>query len=884
MNIKKVYIKNFKGIKEKTIVNFDDNVSLLVGPNGFGKTTVFDVIELAFTGKIYRTDQKKVTNDINNYKKPFFQNTLGEDVIIKVWLENSKGEELIIVKILDKDVHRFKKTREKKNKPQDFTVLETYRDLPQNFYSDYFDKTSNSKISQKDIEQFLEIADDSFELIEIFNLFNYLQQEETTFFLKKSEYARKDALGFLFQTTKQEEKLKEINNSLQKLNEIHKLLKEKKEQQNLLENIDRLDYKRIFLNENFEFDKKVPFAQEKLEVINNKKENYFNILDKIINFKKSFSPIEYNQKNKLDYISNNIKDDLFLNHIVLKKMLDNEMSRKIEIEYEFVTNQNYIKTYLLKNYLGQSNTYILNNQYYNKYVMYINILKKHIFEDNIELIKEICEKINPEYKEFLITLLEEHKLIKRSMKVNDFSLREIINYRNKIYDECHNHEVLVNSQSCPYCGYDWESTHELDARFDETENEIRNLMNSQNQRIIDIESIVKRKFVLPLVEIIQKKMNEIVIVNEDVIEVLKDLEDLEDLNLNISGFEKLINKSKSDYSIVIDIEDIKIETLIDMINSTLLEIKNNITVNTEIYEILNQVKYISFEKELLFIEKELPELNIDDYSLESQEKSVYKIIDIEKSKTLLREAITSYSKKFSYSLEMVKDPYNLYNQYFDNNKKKFEVVSTEEFQEKKQYITYQYNLNSSEYSNVLNEKLSLIDSVIDKLKVIKLVYSTEINAYKKEMIREIKLPFFLYTAKVLQNYQQGLGIFLSTKSMDGSIRFLTDPSTDHDAMHHLSSGQIAVISLAFTLAINRTYNISDNLKFLVIDDPIQDMDSMNVHSFIELLRHEFIEDYQIILSTHNDSSAMYMKYKFERRDMATVKVIDVQSEFFNSNG
>ena len=40
MKIKKILIKNFKNIKETRIIDFQENVTLFVGPNGFGKTTI----------------------------------------------------------------------------------------------------------------------------------------------------------------------------------------------------------------------------------------------------------------------------------------------------------------------------------------------------------------------------------------------------------------------------------------------------------------------------------------------------------------------------------------------------------------------------------------------------------------------------------------------------------------------------------------------------------------------------------------------------------------------------------------------------------------------------------------------------------------------------
>ena len=122
---------------------------------------------------------------------------------------------------------------------------------------------------------------------------------------------------------------------------------------------------------------------------------------------------------------------------------------------------------------------------------------------------------------------------------------------------------------------------------------------------------------------------------------------------------------------------------------------------------------------------------------------------------------------------------------------------------------------------------------------------------------------------MLQNYQQGMGIFLThkkTKNNDNGkvaiIRIKSDTNNDHDVMNQLSTGQLAVVSLAFTLSLNTMFKLSDNLNFLMIDDPVQDMDAMNVLSFIEILRHGIIDKYQIILSTYSDLNALFMGYKF----------------------
>mgnify|MGYP001038866180 FL=1 len=64
------------------------------------------------------------------------------------------------------------------------------------------------------------------------------------------------------------------------------------------------------------------------------------------------------------------------------------------------------------------------------------------------------------------------------------------------------------------------------------------------------------------------------------------------------------------------------------------------------------------------------------------------------------------------------------------------------------------------------------------------------------------------------------------------------------------------------LAMNKLYvGDDDQLGFLLIDDPVQTMDDINIASLVELLRNEF-GNKQIILSTHELEKENYILYKF----------------------
>lgn len=169
--INKIFLKNFKHINESEI-NFDNNnLIVLDGPNGFGKTTIFDGIELVITGKISR-----ITNTIDRrmgYEYNLFSNKSDIDTEVRIEFETN-GNIIVIAKRIDSK----KRFTQRDNKPDNWNVFQTYL-LPE-FTSKFED---GNKISTKDVEDILGIPD----LERFFNLFYYVQQEENTLFLKKME-------------------------------------------------------------------------------------------------------------------------------------------------------------------------------------------------------------------------------------------------------------------------------------------------------------------------------------------------------------------------------------------------------------------------------------------------------------------------------------------------------------------------------------------------------------------------------------------------------------------------------------------------------------------------------------------------------------------------
>ena len=122
-----------------------------------------------------------------------------------------------------------------------------------------------------------------------------------------------------------------------------------------------------------------------------------------------------------------------------------------------------------------------------------------------------------------------------------------------------------------------------------------------------------------------------------------------------------------------------------------------------------------------------------------------------------------------------------------------------------------------------------------------------------------RVPLLIYTGKILQDYQNGLGVFVNKDEM----RFVSNGDAKHDILNTFSSGQLSGFVLAFLFAMNKQYikASSDDIGFILIDDPVQTMDDINISSLIEVLRNDFANK-QIVLSTHEMDKENYILYKF----------------------
>ena len=350
MKIEKILIKNFKNIKGR-IIDFQENVTLFVGPNGFGKTTIFDAIELSLTGKIRRIEESDYSDGRSSFSAPYFQNNPNENTVIELMLTNDEGNSLII-----SSLYKSSMNTEDSNVPK-FSFSKFQRRVRVgsgiSFQSEEEFEGSSERDIQKDISQFLGYETEDYSLVDTFDLFHYIQQDETAYYLKQKEKDRKEQLNFLLNIGNYVDRKKRLDELRKTLLSNKNYLKDKK---NKLENLsigNEVPYYKLSLRSDIDFafnNKSLIFDEE----LSNESLNiYLSEITKLQEFRNSFSPKDYYLRKQSEQFEREILDDKdFTTYLIVREILENQENiESIKQNYSLISNEKNFSYFLLKNYL-----------------------------------------------------------------------------------------------------------------------------------------------------------------------------------------------------------------------------------------------------------------------------------------------------------------------------------------------------------------------------------------------------------------------------------------------------------------------------------------------------------------------------------------------------
>lgn len=766
IKIKNIEIQNFKIYKNQPFDFENNGLVVLDGPNGFGKTSLYDALELLFTGKIRRYEKATVILNDKREKRnenPFYHSSGdGSPIVIKVKIEFN-GEEHIIAR-------------------QNSNINETKIDFS------HF-KLHKLKHFDEAIEESNLISEDYLKLIlgenyqNDFQFVNYVEQEETFYYLKSSERDKKEGISYLFNTNEFDyeiERISKVNNKITNLlngdNGLNKRIEILEEIISNLEEsfkpIEGVINEKLFKTKDFIWDKEdIDFSSISYNEIFGEEDGVLFKLEKFIKYKNDF----------LTEINNSKINEIINDENLVESLIKYDHFR--DSEEEILAQKNIVNSF---------------NRFKNKFESF---QIDEILEESYDLPELILRKL--EGNETVSTYVNKLRILKAYLSSSNQSSKIITNLittKNKLKTHLTEyHNIIKEDGICPFCGHDWETNIEL------------------------IQNIEKQK------------------------------EDFEQLNKDI---DQTLKES--------------VESFIQFTSETLI---------VEVQNILSDFLYNpEYFKEDFFDIASKRKLTLLKLDLED--------FDLDYSKFLLSDIKFEYDENIKLFIEALKfklEDYNVdviesfykeyYSHYFDSKKDILESISLEMIENKKKYIDWSYSLFQSgllkskqEELSLLKEKREKLSAPLEKIKSILSVMNENLSWYNSQLIKDIEVLFHIYSGRIVQDFQGGLGLFIINRG--DRVKFVTTPDKTYDAVFSMSTGQLSALVLSFTLALNKKYSVS---KLLLIDDPVQSMDDINTAGFVEVLRNDF-SDRQIVFSTHENSMSTYLRYKFKKFNIDSTRI------------
>lgn len=756
----KIEISSFKAFKKINLDFGDSSLLTLDGPNGFGKTSIFDAIELLLTGRINRICHLFSTlmmGKRTNYEDNLLWNNRSgnNDLSIKIeFINNSRKITLA------RHTPAANFDEKSNNRADQFTHLMLY-ELPEFSSNDYV--TENLRD-----ESFIEeLFGKNFK--ENFSYLNYLEQGQNQLLHTRVD-KRKEALNNLFNISdvKVETdncktialRLTRFINDPKRAADLSRLEIEASSLKKMVQaDLGSIEYNKISTTVlQPGWDKDNPFPTYSEEIHRKFIENIHS-LQRLAILK---SAIQIRDKNE------SIENFIEINKGFIKSLASfgNDLNKLDELEAV--------------------------NKELKKLLKYRVIIKRGATFISADEAKSLTGWAQGRLEWFLEQIVTRDSLQQKNNS-NTTAATELNRLKAEIVTE--HTKLYPDDQNCPLCGADWQSHDAMLQKIEDRSKQINDKLNSDGQTLINITELMVAELAIIDSQIQGRRAELSVYYNSPLHNaLLRDKAQLPAINQLASHLQALgvqLNHSFSENEEVVD-------TRIQAITAS---IRSQKTTETEpLPQDWRRVITAAF--------KELQ----DFYIVEPQtlkDKELY----------IAAKANEAQSKRLKQCLD------------------ELQVIQRE-----------------TEAAQVAKGKVNNLKATLEK---------TE-RRYSEQTIAEIELIIHIYSGRLIQNYQRGLGLFIESK--DGKeLRFLTAEKSEYDAILSMSTGQVSALSLGFFLSLNRVYS---NVPLILIDDPSQSLDEVNIASLTDLLRCEF-SNRQLIVSSHESDISSYMRYRFAKAGLNT---------------
>ena len=174
----------------------------------------------------------------------------------------------------------------------------------------------------------------------------------------------------------------------------------------------------------------------------------------------------------------------------------------------------------------------------------------------------------------------------------------------------------------------------------------------------------------------------------------------------------------------------------------------------------------------------------------------------------------------------------------------------------------------------IQQKIKKVNEIIAELQKYQIALKEGIMEYKRKIISDIEPLLHIYTAKILQQKFNGKSIYIHASDNVDDIQFVNSTTDKQDILYSMSSGQLSAVALAFLLCMNQVYGAHKACSLLLIDDPVQTIDDVNMVGLVDILRYGF-SNRQIFISTHEQSFEWFLRYRYSKAGKS-VKVFNMK--------
>ncbi|MGE1043748.1 AAA family ATPase [Bacillus wiedmannii] len=541
-----------------------------------------------------------------------------------------------------------------------------------------------------------------------------------------------------------------------------------------------------------------------------------------------------------------------------------------------------------------------------------NILKKVLrcieINRGLEEIKNKCliqSKDAKRYNKQLDEIKESQRFI--SSMVTEFE-NEVSERKNSTLDELV-HQVQghvlekENETICPVCGVDHKTNEEFKASITKKINVFKESLSKLEETLFDFkakESIYKEEIRLIILK--KKKMDSEIDESKKLEEVLKLEKEqlitevpqinlyLTNNDLNITEIYKQKEKILSDYQLSFGMVNslVEKEENLSELERAVLSQKNVLVEFRN--EAKHWAKYLDLEEKE--INRKIP--RIDDYLIRVDEEELHlnqkelelnkaiiqldlmwkqreaKIRDFQKEDTSFTGAVTELDKikdevnksirilneaEGNLRIQLAKIHIFLQDDEIKALKKKKKSIEIEVA--KKEEVLEGYNdfLNRELAALKASHTLANSELISD--------YLSQHSEYINQLFMQIS-PHSVYRYVQLVPRGKNLYVVMTKNHEDArKLRELDEQELKRqfNASLMFSSGQSNVLALCIFLALNRSQKWTE-LKFVGIDDPFQNLDDINIFSFVDVISQIVsLQNKQLLISTHNEDFASLIRAK-----------------------